>query len=348
MAARRVRSGKAVPKDSLLAPIALSPQRWRNMSAGVERFDRWLEDQLVFGLAQLEADPQGSIEPIAARLTDDQLGQAASALRAWIPAIGREEDWTVRVGDDIGYWHLLNRMWRQPQRLDADTFAGLAFAYGYRLQKAKLPELGRGVADHWSCVGVREGNDDALYYRRTYWRGTRPDRAVVQRAFNYGAPLPPAQVSVGDHGEVSMLVYPGTLPTRGILPEGVSLHTGRSKLTHQRPHRHANWRAQSAANEALAQRQPWRRYFPLAVGPLHAAVGQDERGGYWLSMSDAEGHAVRLPLRGAVAKGEAAVGIHARLLATVGAGEFALFGQSGPRGALVCCGVLADGRLQSV
>ena len=313
-----------------LPTIGLSEQRYLNMTAGVRRFDAFLADQLTFGLAALEADPRAALEPVAARLTDDQLPSAAAALRRWIPRIGRDADWVARTGRDIGYWHLLNRMWLQRERLDADAFAGLAFAYGYRLTQAKLPELGREVPAHWTCVGIEEGNDDALYFRRTYWRATLPEQDLTQSSYNYGGPLPTAQVAVGSHGDVSMLAYPGSLPTRGVLPAGASLRMGSYTQATQHPHHFPTWAAQVEAQRRLLREQPWRRSFPVAVGPLRAEVGRDELGAYRLLLRDGDGATHALPLRGAAPQDDASVETHARVLALVGDAPFVLYGgQSG-------------------
>lgn len=330
-----------------LPTIALSPQRYLNMTAGVRRFDTFLADQVTFGLAALEADPQAALEPVAARLTDDQLPSAAAAVRQWIPRIGRDADWVTRTGQDIGYWHLLNQMWLQPERLDAEAFAGLAFAYGYRLQRAKLPELGREVPDYWTCVGMEEGNDQQLFYRRTHWRGTQPEHALVQNTYNYGSPLPASQIVIGSHGRIAMLAYPGSLPSRGVLPEGASLKEAHVPADGQHPSYLPTWRAQAEAQSLLLRRQPARRSFPVAVGPLRADVSYDAQGAYRLLLRDSEDQVVALPLRGATSKDDPTVATHAALLATVGQQAFVLFGVSS-RGTLRVLSVSVDGAVRAV
>ena len=326
---RRDLAGVTSASDPHLPPLhalAITEQRWRNMAAGIERFDRWLEDQVAFGLAGLEADPRGGLEPVAARLTDDQLPSPASALRGWIPQIGMEPDWAVGFGRALGYWHLLNRMALQPARLDAETFAGLALAYGYRLGKAKLPELGRGVEDDWTCVGVVEGNDQQLFYRRTHWRGTAPDRALTQNTYSYGGPPPAAQLGVGAYGRLALLAYPGSLPGRAVLPEGARLQDTGAVGPSILPHYFPTWRAQAAAHVTLARRQPWRRSYPVAVGPLRATVVAQRLGGYTLVLTDSEGRGVALPLRDSSSLGGTHEESGAQLLSIVGAEAFVLFG----------------------
>ena len=314
------------------------------MSAGIARFDRWLEDQLAFGLAALEADPRGRLEPMAARLTDDQLPNAASALRGYLPRVGVEADWATRLGEELGYWHLLNRMALQPERLDADAFAGLAFAYGYRLSRAKLENLGRGVPDRWTCVGIVEGNDQQLFYRRTHWRGTTPGHALTHNTYQYGGALPPTQLEIGAWADLAMLAYPGPLPGRAVLPEGASLRSAVGGIAPEPPHHFGSWRAQAAWHRSLARRQPWRRAFPVAVGPLRMEVGKGRGGAYLASLVDGEARAVRLPLRGAAPGHEARAAAALGLVAVVGAEPFVLYG-SRSRDAVTVWSAWQGGRL---
>ena len=45
------------PPEAWLAGVALHATRYAAMTAGVRRFEAWMDDLLAFGLATLEADP---------------------------------------------------------------------------------------------------------------------------------------------------------------------------------------------------------------------------------------------------------------------------------------------------
>ncbi len=325
-----------------LASIGLADSRWANMLAGVERFDRWLEDQLLFGFATIEADPYASLEPVAARLTDDQLGGAAAAIRGWIARVGTGPAWVERLGEDFGYWHLLNRMALRHERLTDEQFAGVAFAFGYRLQAAKLDALGMRLADRWTCVGVETGSEEALFYRRTHWRGHGPDAAGTQHIYSYGSPPPASTLRVGDWSETSMFVYPDGLPGRLVLPEGVTVR-GKGEAMHY----FGSWAEQGAWQASCLRRQPWRRYFPLAVGPVRLKLSREMTGGHEVRISDTVGGTVSVRLSKVEPPTDASQRAWVQLLACVGAEGFVLFGEAG-RGQVRAWSYWLDGALQAV
>ena len=326
------------PLETKLSATGLSRVRWETMRAGIERFDRWLEDQVVFGLAAWELDPLATLEPVAASLTDDQLGGPAAKLRTWISIVGEGGDWAKRIGNEMGYWHLLNRMALQGERLDTPTFAGVVFAFGYRLQRAKLDTLGTVAADTWTCIGMEEGNEQNLFFRRTHWRGTTGLHAGSQQTYNYGSPLPASSTRIGEGGQIAMLVYPDGLPGRTVLPQGATFQKSLPC-----PHHFAAWGEQRAEQRALIERQPWRQYFPVAVGPVRAEVSRAVFGAGRVHLVDADGCGVSIPLPQDAQADQRAL----QLLALVGADPFVLFAETYP-GGLKPLSVWLDGSVQAL
>lgn len=319
--------------ETLLEGVALAPARWELMKAGLERFERWMQDQLIFGLATLELNPLEALEPIAARLSDDQLPGPAAAVRGWIGKVGQQADWAEIVLADFGYWNLLLNMLLQPERLEKETFAGLAFTFGHRLQSARLESLGQRVADWWTCVGMEEGNEEALYFRKIHWRGTQADHAGAQLIFNFGAPVSPSALEVGVQGHFEMLVYPDGLPGRLVLPEGVQL--AREAAT---CHRFSDWQAQEEWQIEVVQRQAWRRNFPIALSGLEAQVQSqrtEEGPGYELLLMDENQQAMKMIIDAHLAAGRGnnlwagapKPTSAAELLAFVGDEKYTLFGE---------------------
>ena len=318
------------------------------MYAGVKRFDAWLEDVVLFGLATLEPDPYGSLEPIAASLTDDQLPSAANWARGWIPRIGADPLWVAALAEDLGYWHLLNQLLLKTHTLGEDRFAGLLQHYGHRVQAALLPKIGALERDNWCCTGIHEGSDGPLQYRRTHLRGTTPDHQLTISTYSYGVPLPSTQLAVGDSGEFAMRVYPGGLPGRGAWPqpEDNSGEGPRLRASSLPPHAFGSWREQLVYHRSLALRQPWRRALPLAVAGLRLLTnGFGER--IRVLLVDAEGQTLLLVeiSVGSVQSPEAVLpeGVW-QLLAQAGDSAFTLFGEL-ERGQLRPWSAWIEGRL---
>jgi len=246
-----------------LAQFKVNEQRWINMQRGIDLLTRWLEDQLVYGLAALESDAETRIEAIASQLVDNHLPGAASSFRKLTPIIGKEQAWEDAVLKEIGYWHLISRISRKLDQLSDDQLGGLLLTLGHRFRKTDITTTEPLAVQRWTCVGIEEGDDQNVYYRRTYWRGSVAEQAGVQLVFQYGAPVAPGQTAVGTSANIALHAYPGGLPGRVELPEQITLTPFEGCPSH-----FSSWQAQQDANEALLKQQPWARSMPVAIGPL--------------------------------------------------------------------------------
>lgn len=254
-----------------LAFFKVNEQRWINMQRGIDLLERWLEDQLVYGLAALESDAGTRIEAIASQLVDNHLPGAASSLRKLTPLIGTEQGWEQTVQKELGYWNLISRIARAPERLTDDQLGGILLTLGHRFRKTDITAVEPMPVQRWTCVGIEEGDDQNVYYRRTYWRGAVAEHAGVQLVFQYGAPVPAGQTEVGTSALIALHKYPGGLPGRLELPDQIALTPYDTC-----PHHFTTWQTQQDANEALLIRQPWSRLVPVAVGPLTIRFDESE------------------------------------------------------------------------
>ncbi|MFK8056614.1 MAG: hypothetical protein AB8F78_10880 [Saprospiraceae bacterium] len=270
-----------------LAEFKVNEQRWINMQRGADLLERWLEDQLVYGLAALESDAETRIEAIAAQLVDNHLPGAASSLRKLTPLIGAEQGWEDVVLKELGYWHLIARISRKPEDLSADQLGGILLTLGHRFRKTDITAAEPIPAQRWTCVGIREGEDQNVYYRRSYWRGAIAGHAGVQLQFQYGFAVPFGQTEVGTSAVIPVHCYPGGLPGRLELPEQMTLTPYDAC-----PHHFSTWQAQQLANEEVLTLQPWSRAMPVAIGPLTVRFDESVEG---LRLLDVKGEVVIQP-----------------------------------------------------
>ncbi len=270
-----------------LEQFKINEQRWINMQRGIDLLERWLEDQLVYGLAALESDADTRIEAIAAQLVDNHLPGAASSLRKLAPLIGIEKEWEQAVLKEFGYWHVMARMSRKLKQLSDDQLGGLLLTLGHRFRKTDILASDPLPEQYWTCVGLEEGDDQNVYYRRTYWRGAIAEHAGVQLVFQYGAPVPLGQTEVGTSSKMAIHAYPGGLPGRLELPDQIAISSKEAC-----PHHFATWQAQQDANEAILIRQPWSRSIPVAVGPLTVRFDESRES---LHLLDVKGEEVIQP-----------------------------------------------------
>ena len=259
-------------------------QKMSNFKAGAERLAGWIADQVRFGLADLERDPRERLEAIATQLTDAQLPGPAAALRDWIPRVGGDEDWAEGLLRELGYWHLQCRLMAKADALGPELRAGLLVNFGHRVRADALTAGEPSHADTWTCVGIEAGESKNVYFRRVYWRGTRPDHAAVQVAYQYGAPPPPTQTAVGTAGEFGVHAYPGGMPARVALPASIAV-----ARAERCPHAHATWLEQERWQEGVMARQPWRRAFPVALALAAVEYGEGR-----VSLADRLGRVVRV------------------------------------------------------
>lgn len=263
---------------------AVSDQRARNFHAGVAAFAEWLADRLRLGLAAVETDPATVLGEAAERLTDAQLPAPASALRSWQRRVGTEANWASDFLAELGYWHVLCARASVLEQLPPEHRDGVLGAFGIKIRRADVESAPLSLRQRWTCVGIEAAETANVFSRRTYWRGSSAEAWAVQLDFNYGSAVPPSHVEVGTSGTFGVHAYPGGLPGRIAAP---------TKYTPSRatepPHRAATWAAQHAAHVSLLARQPWRREFPIAVGPLRI-----HRDGDHLYLTDAPGAAVPL------------------------------------------------------
>ena len=277
----------AVDLHERLANFKVTEQRWLNMQRGLRLLADWLSDQVVDGLATLEEDSHTKIEHIATQLVDCSLAGPANALRKLTPLVGNIAGWELEVEAELGFWNMIRGMVQHVDRLSDDQLAGLLTTLGHRFRKTDVL-AGEAIPPAlWTCIGIETGEEQNLYHRKTYWRGSTAGAWGTQLAFSYGSPLPSGKTTVGTCLHAELYAYPGGLPGRIELPEQVTLSS--EKLC---PHHFSTWQQQQTANEQLFSERPWQRDLPLAVGPLELIYDQQLE---VLQLLDGDGVAVAVP-----------------------------------------------------
>ena len=260
-------------------------QRLANFKAGARLLQDWLQDQVRFGLATIEADPRGHFEQIAAQLTDAQLPGPAESLRALSQRVAEGGNWIEVVLDTLGYWHLQTSLMLQPERLTPQQLDGVLLALGLRVRKATLQGQETSPAQRWSCIGLTLTERSNVFARCVYWLGETTSAWAEQLDFNYGGPPTPIATQIGDAGTFGVHAYPGGLPGRALLPERRSL----SNSTHAPP-AHASIAQQQAYAERLLIEQPWRRRIPFLLAVARLKIEGDR-----LLLVDNTGEALAVP-----------------------------------------------------
>ncbi|MEM9261743.1 MAG: hypothetical protein AAGA62_19030, partial [Bacteroidota bacterium] len=188
------------------------------MNAGVEELEIRLIDFARRGIADTLAQGPAPFLQTAARLVDAKLPGPAGRLRR-LAALGPEgtEKEIARILGDL---YLFIRAWKNQQELTNDRREEVLQYAGMTTRKEDI--LSRpGIEDHWLVMGISEGSDDKLRYRRVWLRGELSrrfalllDYAFRERPYERAWPLAASFQGV-------LHYYPGSYPQRAIFPHPV-------------------------------------------------------------------------------------------------------------------------------
>lgn len=204
-----------VTKDITKADDRLST-RLELMSSGIDELELRLLDVARRGIADTLGQGSESWLSTATRLTDAKLPGLAGKVRR-LASLG-EEGTEAEIARTIGDLYLFIRAWRIRDELTDERREELYQIAGINTKKDEL--LGRSpVNDHWLVVGVTEGAEDRLRWRRVWLRGEASRRFVLLLDYAFGE-FPFEQswpLSASFDGGVHY--YPGNYPQRGIFPD---------------------------------------------------------------------------------------------------------------------------------
>ena len=286
LTARRARTApSSEPRPAPDAARATAGRRRREgrIGAGLDELERWLEDVVRDGLAELPSRPRSSFERMAARLVDAQAPGVARLVRelSWLPQSG--ERWPERMLIALGRLQLVVEAWRRLETLDESVQAELRALLG--ISESREDVLARpAVHDRWSVLGRRVVQEERMRIQRTWLHGQGSQRWALLLEFALGGQRFEQQFVAGTSFEADLCFYAGSLPLRaqvahapsGVRPAAVAGRSVADELLHYA--------------EALAA-NPWLERWPMALGDV---VPRSTRDGWWLV--DAEGQ--QLPVVG--------------------------------------------------
>ena len=186
------------------------------MTEGISELEVRLLDIARRGIADTLAQGPEPFLAAAARLTDAKLPGPAAQFRrlANLGPDGTEAE----VARTLGNLYLFVRTWRnradlQPKQVDElYQFAGLS------TKKEEL--LGRpGLKDHWLVMGVVNGQEDKLRYRRVWLRGEQSRRFALLMDYAFGERPFERSWPTAAAFDGSVHYYPGSYPQRGVFPQ---------------------------------------------------------------------------------------------------------------------------------
>ncbi len=198
------------------AVAARRTERLEQMDDGVAELQRWLIDFLHQGLAGADSR-QEDMQHFAARMVDYKLPGPARRLRALATAQG-QDDWHRTLLEELAQLYFFTRAWQQREQLSETRQRELLLAAGVSIRREEaLSEP--PVNDHWLVLGIVEGEEEALRYRRTYLRGESTGRMALLLDFAHGQQPMAQQWPTGSAWLGEVYFFPGNEPLRALFPQ---------------------------------------------------------------------------------------------------------------------------------
>lgn len=245
-------------------------KRLKKMASGFEDLEMWLSDLIRQGLATTEGQAYSFWQDISARMVDSQIGGVGKRLKA-IPLLhGSNIKWPEQILAEFAQLYLLAKAFKRLDDLPSPLQTELLTIAGYNIRKAELLPL-KGIIDEWLVVGIIEGIDDNLNFRRTWLYGKKSQKINLILDYSYGDDSFETQWTTGQCFEAQLVFYPSSYPLRVIVKEnfGKVDFTGKIKGFKTMTTFFENYAAAIATN-------PWILDFPCLLEEIIPIVKNDE------------------------------------------------------------------------
>jgi len=210
------------PQSAAIAAARRSEKRWARIAAGTTGLQRWLNDCLKRGLANLGPDQAAEWSAMAARTVDAQAPGLGRFLRQASTALGRGAEGYAEAIDHLGMLQLLLDAVHRREQLSPDRIMDLRSVLGWPLDKDEIVNHPNGdsVTDIWRVVGqISDYGDDRLVERRVWLYGARSDRYALILDFAIDGRRWDRLWSVGQSYRATLRFYPGSIRLRALAEE---------------------------------------------------------------------------------------------------------------------------------
>lgn len=252
----RIAEQREAPPDPQAAARREETRRQR-MAGGLDELERWLNDRLRQGLAQLPG--QTAIwEDLARRMIDAQLPGLAYRLRQIAGRVGRDEAWPGHILGGLGQLRLLIDAFRRLDSLPVAIQQDVRSALGLSTDRDSVLANGERLRDDWQVLGQAIDEEGSLWSRRVWLRGRQTQRPALLLDFAHGSRRFEQNYVTASclHGELAF--FPGNLPLR-------ALNTGDTRLLPNSPPPVGQLEAALEALTRAVAANPWQAPLPMLV-----------------------------------------------------------------------------------
>ncbi|MBN1172429.1 MAG: SWIM zinc finger family protein [Micromonosporaceae bacterium] len=286
--ARKAGSESPGPAGRQIGHRALAARR-SSIATGLDDLDRWLADQIRFGIAGLAGAGYEPWDAAAARLVDAKATAVAGTVRR-LASIASDSD---RLLTELGLLRLLISAFHAADRLPNDLVATVLTRCGMPTSARDVLAGQSRIRDVWLVVGVRDEQEDTLLVRRVWLRGEASNVPALVlwfagpgQAFSEDLPL---GARIG--GELAF--YPGAQPLRALIADRDSAGLGRAAPV---PAGASIGQALREYADALA-RDPWLEQWPMVLSAVVPVAPDTPSSGRWF-IAERDGTAISMDLAG--------------------------------------------------
>lgn len=194
-------------------------KRLNQMIAGLDELENWLLDTLRQGIAALEQQPYSFWKEMAARMYDAKLGPIGKRIKGISVLIGIDDDWPEKVLIELTSYYLLIRGLRKMEELPLNIQQDLLAVAGVTTRKEELFQYGQIVKDTWMVLGILDGAEDNLNYRRTWILGHETKRYGLILDYAFGNNPFTNHYKKGSVFVGHIVFYPSNTPLRVALKD---------------------------------------------------------------------------------------------------------------------------------
>ena len=267
---RAQRKSKQATKTASKAadPVAQSKrqeQRAEKVARGVEELQRWLEDLVRAGLADLPGKPYRFWDNMRARLIDAQAPGLANRVQGLATLVASANpDWSERLLEQLGQLYLLLQAFQRLDQLDPLLQQDVRGLIGWPFSKDTILQQPACI-DDWVVLSREQTENDNLITLKIWLYGQQQRQSALLLYFaptSQRAHLPGGLLS-GQilHGAVHY--YPSATPLRALLGEHRIVTTNPPALNG-----HDNCEQALQAYHQALLRNPWLDTYPLLLNDV--------------------------------------------------------------------------------
>lgn len=280
--AKKARTEETAEPEDPEAQARRERQRLKRILEGAAEVERWLQDLMRQGLADLPSRPASFWQAMAARLVDAQ----ATGLSHWVrqiqSAAASGDGWPQRVLARMGRLQLLldaiGRLDELPEELRHDVRS----AVGYPMDKEGVLRLGERVSETWRVLGVSHEESERLWERRVWLQGATSRRTALVLDFAHGQRRYEQTFVPGTSVAATLSFAPG-FPLRALVVDVRSSADAMTPVLEEE-----SWDASLDAAASALARNPW-----LTRWPFHGHAVPSRRDGGWFA-SESSSRSLRL------------------------------------------------------